>query len=54
MMKIMDKNKEKYIAPSLEVIQLSVEQGFQQSLFNDEMIGKPGSLNYSFDNDFDI
>jgi hypothetical protein len=53
MMKIIEPIK-KYIAPSIEVIYLCVEQGFQQSLFEDEMIGKPGSLNYSFDNDYDI
>ena len=53
-MKTNNQIKEQYIAPSLEVIQLSVEQGFQQSLFEDEKIGKAGSLNYSLDNDLDI
>lgn len=46
--------KSEYIAPSIHTTEIRVEQGFQQSVFEQEEAGKAGSVNYCADNDFDI
>ena len=53
-MKTHHKVKSEYIAPSVHTTEIRVEQGFQQSLFEQEKAGKAGSVNYCEDNDFDI
>jgi hypothetical protein len=54
-MKTHNPTKSEYIAPSIHTTEIRVEQGFQQSAFEQEEAGKAGSISYcAEENDFDI